>query len=133
MCCHCCFGDILAKVKLALSPLPHDRTVLTIEKKKEVEIKIDTKVTSTHPNVSKHGNKPIRISGYYQYLAQSARKNRANRQSTIGFGFTSHWLKNWRETLKPISKCSSSHRLIAFDSYLNTALIVINAKCQFSA
>ena len=74
MCCHCCFGEILAKVKLALSPSLHDRTVLTIAKKKEVEIKIDTKVTSTHHNVSKHGNKPIRIAGYYQYLAQSARK-----------------------------------------------------------
>ena len=77
--CRCGFGEILEKVKLALSPSLHDRTVLTIEKKKEVEIKIDTKVTSTQHNVSKHGNKPIRIAGYYQYLAQSARKNRANK------------------------------------------------------
>ena len=26
----------------------------------------------------------------------------------IGFGFTSHWLKNWRESFKPITKRSKS-------------------------
>ena len=29
-------------------------------------------------------------------------------QGEIGFGFASHWLKNWREILKPITKRGKS-------------------------
>ena len=28
-------------------------------------------------------------------------------QGAIGFGFASHWLKNWRESFKPITKRSN--------------------------
>ena len=42
---------------------------------------------------------------------------------TIGFGFASHWLKNWRESSKPITKCSNRNHAITFDSHLKTALI----------
>ena len=40
----------------------------------------------------------------------------------IGFGFASHWLKNWRESLKPLTKRSNHNHVITFDSHLKTAL-----------
>ena len=41
----------------------------------------------------------------------------------IGFCFDSHWLKNWRESFKPITKRSNRNHVITFDSHLKTALI----------
>ena len=41
----------------------------------------------------------------------------------IGFGLASHWLKNWRESFKPITKCSNhNHVIITFDSHVKNAL-----------
>ena len=40
----------------------------------------------------------------------------------IGFGFDSHWLKNRRESFKPITKCSNRNQIITFDRHLKTAL-----------
>ena len=40
----------------------------------------------------------------------------------IGFGFDSSWLKNWRESFKPITKRSNRNHVIAFDSHLKTTL-----------
>ena len=40
----------------------------------------------------------------------------------IGFGFASHWLKNWRDSFKPITKRSNHNHVITFDSHLKTAL-----------
>ena len=40
----------------------------------------------------------------------------------IGFGFASQWLKNWRESFKPITKCSNRNHVITFESHLKTAL-----------
>ena len=40
----------------------------------------------------------------------------------IGFGFASHWLKNWWESFKPITKLSNRNHVITFDSHLKTAL-----------
>ena len=40
----------------------------------------------------------------------------------IGFGFASHWLKNWRESFKRITKRSNRNYIITFDSHLKTAL-----------
>ena len=42
----------------------------------------------------------------------------------IGFGFASHWLKNWRESFKPITKRSNRNYIITFDSHLKTALYI---------
>ena len=39
----------------------------------------------------------------------------------IGFSFDSHWLKNWLESFKPITKRSNRNHLITFDSHLKTA------------
>ena len=39
-------------------------------------------------------------------------------QGAIGFGFASHWLKNWGEFLKPITKRSArNHR--SFENCFN--------------
>ena len=40
----------------------------------------------------------------------------------IGFGFASQWLKNWRDSFKPITKRSNRNHVITFDSHLKTAL-----------
>ena len=42
----------------------------------------------------------------------------------VGFGFDSHWLKNWRASFEPITKRSNRSRVITFDSHLKTASIV---------
>ena len=49
-------------------------------------------------------------------------------QGAIGFGFAPHWLKNWRESFKPITKRSNRNLVITFDSHLKTAL---NARESF--
>ena len=41
----------------------------------------------------------------------------------IGFGFASHWLKNWRDSFKPIAKRSNRSHEITFDNHLKTALM----------
>ena len=43
----------------------------------------------------------------------------------FGFGFASHWLKNWRESLKLITKRSNRNHVISFDSHLKTVLIAL--------
>ena len=43
----------------------------------------------------------------------------------IGFGFASHWLKNWHESFKPITKRSNRNYIVTLDSHLKTALIII--------
>ena len=44
------------------------------------------------------------------------------KQGAIGFGFASHWLKNWRDSFEPITKRSNRNHVITFDSHLKTAL-----------
>ena len=39
----------------------------------------------------------------------------------IGFGSASHWLKNWRDSFKPITERSNRNHVITFDSHLKTA------------
>ena len=63
-----------------------------------------------------------------QFLAITCNSLKAREKSrvrgAIGFGFDSdHWLKNWRESFKPITKRSNRNHVIAFDSHLKTALI----------
>ena len=40
----------------------------------------------------------------------------------VCFGFDYNWLKNWRESFKPITKRSNRNHVITFDSQLKTAL-----------
>ena len=54
-------------------------------------------------------------------LLKAREKSRAPGAS--GFCFASHWLKNWREIFKPITKCSNRNRGITFYGHLKTALV----------
>ena len=59
-----------------------------------------------------------------QFLAITCNSPEAREKSSvhcaIGFGFASHWLKNWRESFKPIT--SNRNQVITFDSHLKTVL-----------
>ena len=49
-------------------------------------------------------------------------REKSHIESAIGFGFVSNWLKNSRETFKPIAKRSNRNHVIPFNSHLKTAL-----------
>ena len=53
-------------------------------------------------------------------LLEAREKSRVH--GAIGFGFASHWLKNWRESFKPITKRSKRNHVTTFDSHLKSAL-----------
>ena len=53
-------------------------------------------------------------------LLKAREKSRVH--GAIGFGFASHWLKNWLESFKPITKRSNHNHVITFDRRLKTAL-----------
>ena len=61
-----------------------------------------------------------------QFLAITCNSLKAREKSrvhgAICFGFDSHWLENWRESFKPITKRSNHNHVITFDSHLKTAL-----------
>jgi len=61
-----------------------------------------------------------------QFLAIICHSLKAREKScvrgAIGFGFTSHWLKNWRKSFQPITKSSNRNYVITFDSHLKSAL-----------
>ena len=53
-------------------------------------------------------------------------RENACEQGTIGFGFTSYWLRKWREFYQPITERSNAkpkQKHITFDTQLKTALI----------
>ena len=56
-------------------------------------------------------------------LLQAREKSCAHGAVGFGFGFASHWLKNWRELFKPITERSNRNHVITFDSHLKTALL----------
>ena len=61
-------------------------------------------------------NSAMNQSQFLEITSQLAR-------NAIGFGFASHWLKNWRESFKPITKRNNRNHVITSDSHLKTALI----------
>ena len=67
-----------------------------------------------------------------QFLAINCNSPEAREKSrvhdAIGFGFASRWLKNWRESFKPITKRSNRNHVITFDSHLKTALSSCSCK-----
>ena len=62
-----------------------------------------------------------------QFLAITCNSPEAGEKSlvhdAIRFGFDTHWLKNWRDSFKPITKRSNRNHVMSFDSHLKTALI----------
>ena len=49
-------------------------------------------------------------------------REKARVHGAIGFGFASHWLKNWCGSFKPVTKRSNRNHVITFDIHLTTAL-----------
>ena len=43
-------------------------------------------------------------------------------RGAIGFGFASHWSKNWRKSFKPTTKRGNCNHVITFDGHLKTAV-----------
>ena len=68
-----------------------------------------------------------------QFLATTCNSLEAREKSrvhgAIAFGFASHWLKNWRESFKPITKRSKRNHVITLDSHLKTALFPASCFC----
>ena len=66
-----------------------------------------------------------------QFLAITCNSLEAQEKSrvhgAIGVAFASHWLKNCRNSFKPITKRSNPNHVITFDSHLKTALIGVEA------
>ena len=64
-----------------------------------------------------------------QFLAITCNSLKVREKSrvhgTISFGFASHWLKNWRESFKPITMRSNRNHVITFDSHLKAALTYV--------
>ena len=82
--------------------------------------KTNTKVTtSINKKRSKQRDEEIRIPSTTWDVFKAREKSRV--QGAIGFVFASHWLKNWREILKPITKRSNINHVISFDSQFKTA------------
>ena len=54
---------------------------------------------------------------------EAREKSRVHDAIGFCFGFDSHWLKNWLESLTPITKCNNRNHVITFDSHMKTALI----------
>ena len=48
-------------------------------------------------------------------------KGREKLRPLSALAFASHWLKNWREIFKPITKRSSRNRITTLQSHLKTA------------
>ena len=57
-------------------------------------------------------------------LLEAREKSRVDGVIGFGFGFASHWLKNWRETFKPITKRSNRNHVITLDSHFENCSIV---------
>ena len=62
-----------------------------------------------------------------QFLVITCNSLKEREKSRVhgAIGFASHWLKNWRESFKPITKRSNRNHSITFDSHLKTALITL--------
>ena len=68
-------------------------------------------------------NSAMNQSQFLEITCNSLKAREKSRvHGAIGFGFVSHWLKNWRESFKPITKRIKRNHVITFDSHLKTAL-----------
>ena len=100
---------------------------MTVEKPKPKEL---LRPITTGADSMMNQSQPLAITCN---LLKAREKSRVHGASD--FGFASHWLKNWHESFKPITKRSNRNQVITFDSHLKTALLhlllVINAKYSF--
>ena len=63
-------------------------------------------------DIKNKGKSSFTGSGLFVLISQCGNNN----------GLDSHWVKNWRDSFKPITKLSKCNHVITFDSHLKTAL-----------
>ena len=79
-------------------------------------------------SISTRAGSAMNQSQFLEILCNSLQAQEKSRvQGAIGFGFASHWLKNWRESFHSVTKRSNRDHVITFDSYLKTALFPLQA------
>ena len=66
-------------------------------------------ITPTNHNTSSQRDEPITIPIAITCSSPEARE-KSRVHGAIGFGFASHWLKNWRDSFKPIAKRSNRNQ-----------------------
>ena len=76
-------------------------------------------ITLTNHNRNKQRREPIRIPSNHLEVQEESRVHGA-----VGFGFASHWWKNWCNSFKPITKRSNRNHIVTFESHLKTALLI---------
>ena len=79
-------------------------------------------ITPTNHNRSRQRDELITIPSSYITCNSLEARERSRVHGAIGLVFDSHWLKNWRESFKPITKRSNRNHVFTFDSHLKTAL-----------
>ena len=89
---------------------------MTVEKPKPREL-LRPITTGTNSAMNKSQLLEITCKSY-----EAREKSRVHGATSFGFAF--HWLKNWRESFKPITKRSNRNHVITFESHLKTALSV---------
>ena len=78
------------------------------------------------PSITTGAGSAMNQSQFLAIIGNSLEAQEKSRvHGAVGFGFDSHWLKNWRECFKPITKRSIRNHGITFDSHLKTALTLI--------
>ena len=72
-------------------------------------------------------NSAMNQSQFLAIICNSLKSREESRvHGAIDFGLPSQWLKNWRQSFKPITKRSNRNHVITFDSHLKTALSITN-------
>ena len=93
---------------------------MTVEKQKPKQF--------LQPNTT-GANSAMNQSQFLAITCNSLKRGKKSRvRDPIEFRFASHWLKNWRESFKPITKRSNRNHVITFDSHLKTALAAIDER-----
>ena len=87
---------------------------MTVERPKPKQL---LRPTTTGTNSAKNQSQFLAITCN---SLEAREKSRAH--GAIGFGFASHWLKNWHQSFKPITTRSNRKHVITFDGHLKTAL-----------
>ena len=71
-------------------------------------------------NRNKQRHEPIKAPSNNRHSLEAREKSRVH--GAFDFGFACHWLKNWRDSFKPITTRSNRNHVITFDRHLKTAL-----------
>ena len=109
--------------RLLFFTCPHCDFQMTVEKPKPKQL--------LRP-ITKGAGSAMNQSKFLAIICNSLQaREKSHVHGAIGFGFDSHWSKNWRESFKPITKRSNRNHIITFDSHLKTGLcyVSIEQKC----